>query len=246
MTTWFPARRGQHAEPQRGSGASPWLPAAGQPPAWPSAGEGPAARVADDLFLVAHRDRDGKPLLPARVMGLAVAGGLLAELALLQRVDIRDRGLVAISDAPLAEHVAQSLLTQLLAQPQPLPVADWLAYLAPDAPNAVGHRLARAGVVRADKKRRAWRFVPTDAADAFFRAGRLAVMLDNAKTFSMPHKVLLGLVQASGLTGQLPCVDPGESRRLIAATVQSLAWPLSGLVAEVTAAVDKAVITGRT
>jgi Golgi phosphoprotein 3 (GPP34) len=246
MTTWFPPRRGAHAEPAWGSAAAQRIPPAAAPSAWLSPGEDPAARVADDLFLVAHRDRDGKPLLPARVMGLALAGGLLTELALFQRVAISERALVVVSDIALAEHLAQSLLAQLLAQPQPLPVADWLAYLAPGAPDAVGHRLVRAGTVRPQQRRRGWRFVPADTTDAFFRAGRLAVMLDNAKSFTVPQKALLGLVQAAGLVSKLPCVDLGEARRLVAATVQSLPWPLSGLIAETTAAIDKAVITGRT
>lgn len=244
MTTWFPPRRGVHAERSGGDVGPERIPPAA--PAWPSPGEDPAARVADDLFFVAHRDRDGKPLLPARVTGLALAGGLLTELALFQRVDVRERALVVLSDIPLGEHLAQSLLTQMVGQPRPLPVADWLAYLALGAPDAVGHRLARAGTVRPYQRHRGWRFVPVDTADAFFRAGRLAVMLDNAKPFTTPQKALLGLVQAAGLVRRLPCTAPAGARRMVAATVQSLPWPLSGLVAETTAAIDKAVITGRT
>lgn len=213
---------------------------------WPSPGEDPAARIADDFFLVAHRDRDGKPALPPRVMGLAMVGALLTELALFRRAGIRDGLLVIVSDMALREYVAQSLLAQILAQPQPLPVGDWLAYFAPSATDAVGHRLARAGVVHAHKRRRGWRFVPTDSTGAFFRAGRLAVMLDNEKPLTHAEGALAGLVEAAGLLTNLPCIDPSSARRLVTATVQSLPWPLNGLIAETAAAVDQAIITGRT
>lgn len=39
-------------------------------------------RVADDLYLMAHQDINGKPYVQPRALGLGLAGGLLAELTL--------------------------------------------------------------------------------------------------------------------------------------------------------------------
>jgi hypothetical protein len=38
--------------------------------------------LADDLYLVAHHERTGRPLLAPRAVGLGLAGSLLADLVL--------------------------------------------------------------------------------------------------------------------------------------------------------------------
>ena len=96
------------APPARAGGAP------GSPAECPAglAGRGPGARsqgvagvsgarlagtglLADDLFLMAHCDRTGKPLLQPRATGLGLAGALLAELTLLGKIRVssgRDHG----------------------------------------------------------------------------------------------------------------------------------------------------------
>jgi hypothetical protein len=211
----------------------------------PRSGQEPDIWIADDLFLIAHRERDGKPLLPGRVMGLALTGAALCELALAGRVTIDNGMLVVLNDADPAEALGQWVLTHLLSQPNPLPLRDWLAYLASSVTAAVGDRLSRAGTVQARKGFRGLRFVPVDSTDAFYRAGRLAVTLDNGGPLSTAQKALIGLVYAVGLLEQLPCVDPARVRARVPAIVQSLQWPLTGLIAETTMVVDNAIATGR-
>jgi len=217
-------------------------------PGWPAASPAPPAdiRIADDLFLIAHRDRDGRPLLPARVMGLAIAGAVLCELALVSQITVGEGTLVVVSDADPGEELARWLVRQLLSQPNPLPLRDWLAYLASSVTAAVGERLARAGTIRARKGLRGWRFAPVDSADAFFRAGRLAVMLDNGSPLSTGQAALIGLIYAVGLHEQLPSVNPASFRGRVSAVIQSLEWPFAGLIAETAVVVDNAILTGRT
>lgn len=258
--SWFSAPSGAHAQAQRGEGAPvpvpPRPPIAPMPPLPQAAPGGEAQRrppssqeadirIADDLFLIAHRDRDGKPLLPGRVMGLALTGAALCELALASQVTVREGMLVVVSDADPGEELGRSLLRQLLSQPNPLPLRDWLAYLASSVTAAVGDRLSRAGTVEARKGFRGTRFVPVDSTDAFFRAGRLAVTLDNGSPLSAAQKALIGLVYAVGLLEQLPCVNPGPVRGRIPAIMQSLEWPLAGLITETTMVVNNAIATGR-
>ncbi|MGE5287491.1 MAG: GOLPH3/VPS74 family protein [Micromonosporaceae bacterium] len=196
--------------------------------------------------MIAHRDWDGKPLLSPRLMGLAMAGAVLCELALLGRVGTRDGALIIVNDAPPAEELAHAVLREVLGQPTALPARDWIAYLASDSAAAVGKRLVRAGVVQASKRLRGWRYVPVDGTAAFFTAGRLAVMLENGSHFSLPEATLIGLVDAAGLLEQLPMVKPAANRTRIAAVVQSLTWPLDELVAATSGVIENAIITGRT
>ncbi len=176
MSRFEPPRRRAHAKGERGPAPAPARPV----PLLGAAAPGAGLRIADDLFMIAHRDWDGRPLLPVRVMGLSMAGAMLC------------------------------------------------------------------GVVQVHKRWRSVRFVPVDSTAAFFTAGKLAVTLDNGKAFSPAQSALIGLVQAAGLLGHLPCADPAAARSRATAVTESLAWPLDGLVAETAAAIDKAIITGRT
>ncbi len=246
---WFSSHGGAHAQPQRGQvPAEPVPPVPARTTARPASATGQHAhiRIADDLFLISHRDWDGKPLLPDRVLGLALAGAALCELAMLGRVTVGDGILIVVSDADPTEELAQSLLRQLLSQPEPLPLRDWLAYLASGVTAAVGDRLARAGAVEVRKGLRGKRLVPVDSSDAFFKAGRLAVMLDSGSQFNPAQAALIGLVNAVGLIERLPCVNPAAIRARASVIMQSLECPLDGLIAETTAVVDNAILTGRT
>jgi Golgi phosphoprotein 3 (GPP34) len=204
------------------------------------------APIADDLFLIAHHYQDGKPRLPSRLMGMAVSAAVLSDLALLGHVGVRDGALLPLDGATRTDEFGQSVLEQLRSQPSALPVRDWLDYLGPSTVTAVGRRLASAGVVDAQKRWRGWRFVPFDSTAAFFKAGRLATMIDNWKPFSMSEAVLVSLVNAAGLLDVLPCLSPAAARSRVDAVVQSLPTPLNELVAETTATIDMAIITGRT
>ena len=60
---------------------------------------GGTGRVADDLYLMAHHDVSGKPLLSPRAAGLGLAGGLVAELVLAGAVQVSAGGL-AVTGPP--------------------------------------------------------------------------------------------------------------------------------------------------
>ena len=89
--------------------------------------------VADDLYLLAHDDRTGRPLLPPRPLGTGLAGALLAELMLARLIGLRsDTAVVIAHDAPAAAVQGHVLLRQIADEPSPLPVRAWLGYLARD------------------------------------------------------------------------------------------------------------------
>jgi Golgi phosphoprotein 3 (GPP34) len=86
--------------------------------------------VADDLYLLAHNDRTGKPMLPPRPLGTGLAGALLAELMLARCIGLwSDTAIVISQDVPRAALGGHMLLKQIADEPSPLPVRTWLLYL---------------------------------------------------------------------------------------------------------------------
>ena len=79
--------------------------------------------VGDDLWLVAHDDRSGKPLLPQRQLGTGLAAGLLAELMLGGSICLRsDTAVVTGRTLPPGRGGRAVLLQLIAAEPGPLPV----------------------------------------------------------------------------------------------------------------------------
>jgi hypothetical protein len=102
--------------------------------------------VADDLYLLAHDDRTGKPLLPPRPLGTGLAGALLAEVMLAGCIGLRsDTAVVIGCDGSPAVMYGHVLLKQIAEEPGPLRVRAWLRYLARTAVRDIAHRLERAG-----------------------------------------------------------------------------------------------------
>src|SRR5437879_2602770 len=97
-------------------------------------------RVADDLYLVAHDDVSGRPLL-ARGLGLGLAGGLLAELMLGRCIGLYPDGTVGAGRIWPDDGLGRRVRDQVAAERPLLGMRDWLAYLALTAPQDVAARL---------------------------------------------------------------------------------------------------------
>ena len=101
------------------------------PPAQGLSGTG---LVADDLYLLGHDDRSGKPLLQPRALGTGLAGALLTELMLAGCIGLRHDGTVVITrDTPQDAVQQHPLLKQVADEPGPQPVRSWLRFLAHSA-----------------------------------------------------------------------------------------------------------------
>lgn len=127
--------------------------------------------VADDLWLMAHDDRTGKPLLPPRPLGTGLAGALLAELMLARCISLRsDTAVVIGQNVPRTAVQGYMLLKQIADEPSPLPVRTWLLFLADSAARDVALRLEQAGYVTRVRSRvpgRPGRVVPVNPDWAF-------------------------------------------------------------------------------
>jgi Golgi phosphoprotein 3 (GPP34) len=170
-------------------------------------------RLADDLYLMAHHERTGRPLLAPRAAGLGLAGGLLGELILADALGI-SRGEVVIGPTPPGDSLAATILSQVASEASRRPVADWLAFLSRTAPSAVAGRLEQAGYLVAIEARpwRPSRWVPSDPDCAFAPVARVKAALDLSQPADAQTVALAGLAAACGLGARLTAYLPARSR----------------------------------
>ncbi len=203
-------------------------------------------RLADDLYLMAHHDVTGKPLLQPRAIGLGLAGALLAELVRLGKIRLVPGGLAVADAAPPGDALADSVLGLMLGEPEQHPAQTWLQYLARTAAADVARRLARADYLT--WTRRGWRggrWVPVDAECAFAPLARVKSALDPSRTLNVHGAALAGLAAACGLGSRLSLYLPPKTDRALAGAVQRLDPGLRELIAQTQAAVDSALLSHR-
>jgi hypothetical protein len=227
----------------------------GQPAAGPGHLRGPVnsrlagtGRIADDLYLMAHHERTGKPLLQPRPLGLGLAGGLLAELVLGGSIGLRYDGAVLAGRTWPGDDLARRVRDQVAAEPGPRPLAEWLAYLASTAAPDVAARLECAGYLTRVRDWVPWRpgrLIPADPDWAFGPLLRVRSALDPTRPFEPCEAALAGLAVACGLRYRLDQYAAPAGRSLEEATGY-LGLDLRELIAQTQAAVDSALLSHRT
>jgi hypothetical protein len=149
---------------------------------------------------MAHHEVSGRPYLQPRALGVGLAGGLLAELMLAGGVALRRDGAVLAHPGVPGDGLARQVLRLLTAE-QPLPVREWLLFLARNAAEDVAGRLEGAGYLQrvGGGRWRPGRRVPVDADWAFAPLLRARSALDPARPWSAHGAALTGLAAACGL-----------------------------------------------
>jgi hypothetical protein len=203
-------------------------------------------RLADDLYLLAHHERTGRPVLSPRAAGLGLAGGLLGELVLVGAIRIR-RGEV-VTTAGLAEDaLTAAVLSQVAGEVAARPVGEWLAFLSRTAPGGVAGRLEAAGYLAAVPARpwRAGRLVPVSADCAFAPITRVKAALDEAHPADAQIVALAGLAAACGLGARLAGWLPPGSRLRMDQAAGRLDAGLREVITQTHAAVGAALLAHR-
>jgi hypothetical protein len=166
-----------------------------------------AALLADEFFLIAHEDRTGRSRLHPRATGLGLAGALLGELMVSDRIRAYEGDLYVVSREPTGDPLSHDILDLLIAQPQHRELRTWLAFLAQDASVKVGERLLRAGVLEPVTRRKLMGtqtlYMPMNSNQrnvAAWAPIRLAEILVRRRPMNLSDRVLVGLVVATGLT----------------------------------------------
>ena len=206
--------------------------------------------LADDYFLIAHDDRDGRSRLSPKSVELGLAGALIGELVLEQRVFVEGPRLRLISRDPPSDALAHTTLATMLAEPQHREVRTWLAYLGQTAVDSIGQRLVRAGVVQQQQIRKLLRttvrYVANDINLPAGRVVRLRRLLTSGEPMRVADTTLGGLAEATGLTGHILWDTDAASVRRLHTMITALPPPLRDLIVQVEAAVGDAVLSQRT
>lgn len=215
----------------------------------PGGGLSGTGLVADDLYLLGHDDRNGRPLLQPRALGTGLAGALLAELMLTGCIALRhDAAVVITRSTPAVAVQQQALLRQIAGEPGPAPAASWLRFWAATAARDVAGRLEQAGYLRPACSRVPWRrgrWVPLDPDAAFAPVLRVRSALDPAQPLTAHTAALAGLTFACGLGFRLGQYQT-HAIRPIPDAVAHLSPGLRELIAVTQTAVDSAVLSHRT
>lgn len=198
--------------------------------------------LAEELLLLTLDDRTGKQLLPTRSLTIGLAGAIIAELALLERVGVTGddsgwwkRGRLTVTDAQPTDEPELDRALALLGEAEGKPVT-YLVSTRQSRPFADGveerllQRLARAGVLSPEPAKALGLFPITawpvrDASAKEEILGRLHRALLAGELPAERTACLVALLQATGMVER---VVPVQDRRVFRARVKELAegnWP---------------------
>jgi hypothetical protein len=204
--------------------------------------------VADDLYLLGHDDRTGKPVLQPRALGTGLAGALLAELLLVGQIGLRHDNTIVITSAVPFEGVSQHpLLKQIAGEPGRASLSAWLRFLARNATREVALRLEAAGYLEHVRGRTPWsrgQWTPANQEWAFAPILRVRATLDPARPLTAHGATLTGLAMACGL-GYRVAQYRTDVRRSVVDAIAVLGPSLQDLIKQTQTAVDSAVLSHR-
>ena len=94
------------------------------------------------LFLIGHNEYSGKCLANTDAVDLGLAGAVLGELLLSDRIAVVDGRVLVRDPRPYQDRVTDAALAELLRQREAHPPRAWVEYLSEDVRDIVGQRLA--------------------------------------------------------------------------------------------------------
>ncbi len=118
--------------------------------------------LADEIVVLMLDDAIGEitpGCLP--VAGVAIAGGLLMELALRENIDTDLKSLFVVNPKPTGDELLDAILEEIKAEPEQHPSAWWIDQLSirhPDLVSRILARLVAAGILREEERRFLWVF----------------------------------------------------------------------------------------
>ncbi|WP_248963611.1 GOLPH3/VPS74 family protein [Sphaerisporangium perillae] len=203
--------------------------------------------LVDDLYFVLHDNVTGHARLHPRLTSLGLAGAVLAELMLAERVTVdlasgQDRLWATAQDAT-GDPLTQKVLGHIIAEPQH-PVGTWLLFFARTIYADVRARMVAAKLLNPPARHllRQQPAAPVDTNTAAWPLARLNLAVQRRKPPVVMDCVLYGLLAATGCDQRVLWEhDPA----FVAATTATLPVPLQRLIAQTKVAVGQAVISRR-
>jgi len=209
-----------------------------------------ALPLADELFLFGHDPYSGKPHLSDSALDTGLAGAVLAELALAERIYVDEDTVVTVRDQrPRGERVSDAALAEILKQRDLHPVRAWVEYLRDHSRTMVAPRLVQTGLVERVQARsmlkQTVRYPATDPVRASSAEARLRYMLDHPANLDVQTAVLAGLVMAVGLDFKLSGATPREIRDGLTRMLRILRPDVRALIVGVESAVAALALSAR-
>lgn len=168
--------------------------------------------LADEIVVLMLQDDTGAIRSAcAGVANIAIAGGMLMELALLGRIDTDLTSLFIVDPVPVGDKLLDQTLQQIAAEPQKRSSAWWIERLGLHSGDLSGRVLARlveAGILRVEEQQFLWVFSrraypPSSGREEREAKARLmSVIFDDA--LPTPRDTLLvSLADSTGILDQM-------------------------------------------
>jgi Golgi phosphoprotein 3 len=164
--------------------------------------------LADEIVVLMLRDDTGAIRSECAVVAnMAIAGGILMELALLGRIDTDLTSLFIIDSKPVGDEFIDHALQKIAAEPQKRSSSWWIRVLGlhgGDLSARVLERLVEAGILRAENRQFLWVFSRraypqnTGREEREARARLMSVIFDDAVP-DPRDTLLLGLADSTGV-----------------------------------------------
>jgi hypothetical protein len=211
------------------------------------------SNLADDFFCLVLDEHSGWPRIAPRVAGVGLGSALLAELVIAGHAVMTDiNELQALDVQRPQDELTREVHELLLARPQHRDPGIWISYLARDAFDRVGMRMARLGFVTPVRKRRLTGsrtvYQPVDLSTIAWPSIRVAQVLSGGAEVTLADLTCAGLAVATEIINQV-LWDPElhlAARTGLSAALSLLPPPVTALLARTETAVADAVLTSRT
>src|SRR4051812_40723111 len=116
----------------------------------------------EEIVLLALDDATGALLpMPAMAFNYAIAGAVLCDLALLNRIDTDPNQLIVLDPTPTGDPLLDGALAAIAAAPKPVSASLWIGAISERARALEGaalDRLVARGVLRRTEKKILWVF----------------------------------------------------------------------------------------
>lgn len=176
--------------------------------------------LADEIVVLMLDDESGA-ISPscANVSEVAVAGGILMELALLGCIDTDLESLFLTNAAPVGDTLLDSVREEIAAESETHPSTWWIERLAFRDDDLVGRvlgRLVASGILREEERRFLWVFSrraypPVSGREEREAKARLMAVLFNDEVPDPRDTLLLGLAHSTGVLDAI--LTPDELRK---------------------------------
>ncbi len=186
--------------------------------------------LADEIVVLMLRDDTGAIRSECdSVANIAIAGGVLMELALLGRIDTDLTSLFIVDPKPVGDELLDSALQKIAAEPETRSSAWWIRVLglhSGDLSAKVLERLVQAGILRAEDRQFLWVFSrraypPKTGREEREAKTRLVSVMFNDDVPDARDTLLLGLAESTGVLNAI--MSPEDLRRTSSRIAQVLA-----------------------